>query len=135
MSSSNGRHGNGRKRKTAAKTAMVPQPHGGALLAGGVPGNAGGPGVPPSVVRRRARESYYDRIPKLEKIADARTTPARDVIAAIRELGRVGMGGSVSPDDVRERMARTIDVIREELDEETAVRVLLRVRAVWRGDA
>jgi hypothetical protein len=31
--------------------ALIPQEHGGALLAGGVPGNAGGPGRPKSEIR------------------------------------------------------------------------------------
>lgn len=43
-----------RKRKTTAKTpaiAKVPQPHGGALNAGGTPGNKGGTGRPPNSFR------------------------------------------------------------------------------------
>lgn len=42
------------RKKTAAKTAApakVPQPHGGALLTGGVPGNKGGTGRPPEWLR------------------------------------------------------------------------------------
>ena len=32
---------------------LVPQPHGGALLAGGKPGNKGGPGAPRSIIREK----------------------------------------------------------------------------------
>jgi hypothetical protein len=48
--------------KTAAETAapvvatLIPQPHGGALLPGGKPGNRGGPGRPPDAHRERLRE-------------------------------------------------------------------------------
>jgi hypothetical protein len=54
-----------RRIKTAAKTpdvvtdsapALVEQPHGGALLSGGVPGNKGGTGRPPDEFKARMRE-------------------------------------------------------------------------------
>ncbi len=49
------------KAKTATKTAMVTQPGGrGALLAGGMPGNAGG-GRPKEILRRRCREEIESR--------------------------------------------------------------------------
>lgn len=39
----------------AGAPALVPQPHGGALLAGGLPGNRGGPGRPKEELRARMR--------------------------------------------------------------------------------
>lgn len=47
------------KAKTPAKTP-APQPHGGALMVGGVPGNAGG-GRPKEVLRRRCRDEIETR--------------------------------------------------------------------------
>lgn len=47
-----------KKKAPAAATAAVPlveQPHGGALLAGGVPGNRGGTGRPPNDVREKLK--------------------------------------------------------------------------------
>jgi len=48
------------------RPALVPQPHGGALSTGGMPGNRGGPGRPPSQLRRddEARHilTAYDRL-------------------------------------------------------------------------
>lgn len=48
--------------KTAAETAdrptLIEQPHGGALLAGGVPGNRGGTGRPRSEIRDALVESF-----------------------------------------------------------------------------
>lgn len=48
----------------------IPQPHGGALLAGGVPGNAGGPGRPTKETRERLRELAESRFNILTEIAD-----------------------------------------------------------------
>lgn len=66
----------GRRKKTAATTAgskvpaKIPQRHGGALYAGGVVGNRGGPGSTPSVLRQTARESLAKRLKVLELVAD-----------------------------------------------------------------
>jgi hypothetical protein len=39
----------------ASQPALIPQPHGGALLSGGKPGNAGGPGRPKDELRAKMR--------------------------------------------------------------------------------
>ena len=52
-------------KKTAAKTAMVPQKHGGALLPGGVPGNKGG-GRPSNELRGSMREILEKGLPHLK---------------------------------------------------------------------
>ena len=41
---------------SADMSPLVPQPHGGALYAGGVPGHRGGGGRPPSELKARIRE-------------------------------------------------------------------------------
>lgn len=54
-------------------SALVPQPHGGALVRGGRRGNRGNRsaiGRPPSVIREKLRGSFQDRIPLLEQIID-----------------------------------------------------------------
>lgn len=73
------------------KPELIPQEHGGALYAGGVPGNRGG-GRPPSAVRRLARAEFEKRIPILAEIADSRAERTRDRIRAIDVLGRYGLG-------------------------------------------
>lgn len=115
------------------KTAtLVPQPKGGALLAGGKPGNAGGSGRPPSIVRDRARSSFYDRIPMLEKIADQPGVEPRDRIRAIDTLGKYGLHtGRLDIEEVRTRLARTIAKIEELADPQTAARLLAALDQVW----
>jgi len=90
--------GNKKPQKTTAKTtALVPQAHGGALRTGGTPGNRGGSGRPPDVVRQRARDAFYTQIPTLEKIAEGKlkcgnVTPNFDQrIKAIDQLGKYGL--------------------------------------------
>lgn len=55
-------------KKTTAETAKqptkIPQPHGGALNSGGTPGNKGGPGRPPSVLKAFTRELLEDEAVK-----------------------------------------------------------------------
>jgi hypothetical protein len=57
----------------------------------------------------RARDSFYDRIPILEAIADnEKDTSNEQRISAIDKLGKYGLSGSVSADDVRERLKATL---------------------------
>jgi hypothetical protein len=145
--------------KGATSPPLRPQPHGGALLAGGLPGNRGGPGAPPSVVRERARTAFHQRIPVLEQIADGQLTVAirqrcpgcgheptpaateviarevrpADQVAAMRELGRVGMGERISVEDVRIRLTETVTTIREVLPPTLAEAVIDRLDPIWRG--
>ena len=91
--------GNKKGKKLAGKLpALVQQPHGGALLSGGVLGHKGGGGRPPDVIRQRCRESFDKRIPILEKIADDLVKKSsdqprvRDRIMALGELARHGFG-------------------------------------------
>lgn len=64
------------RRKTPGKTPVrggrppkAPQEHGGAIHVGGVPGNAGGSGRPPSVLREACRDNFGERIEVLDAIA------------------------------------------------------------------
>lgn len=111
----------------------VPQPHGGSIIPGGAPGNRGGMGAVPSVVRQRARDSFYKRVPVLEKIADSKKSKDSDRISAILGLGRIGLSGNVSVDDIRERLTETINVIRRALPLEQAETLINQIEMCWRG--
>jgi hypothetical protein len=113
----------------------VPQPHGGALYSGGVPGNRGGMlgGRPTSEVRKAARKAFDERIPMLAKIADSSERDS-DRIKAIVALGNFGVGTlrEMSTDDVREKLIQTIAILNANLSADDAERVLELMRPVWK---
>ncbi len=99
---------------TTAKTEnveLVPQPHGGALLAGGKPGNKGG-GRTPSEIRELMRKPLAKLLPIITEIAEAKDTQtvtcpkcgekfeatswvkASDKLKAVDLLARYGIGTS-----------------------------------------
>jgi hypothetical protein len=67
---------------------LIEQPHGGALLSGGVPGHKGGGGRPPSLVRALCLGSFAERIKVLEQIADDPASSPSDKRAAVDTLGK-----------------------------------------------
>lgn len=88
-----GKNGNGKrpaKRKTTAETAgipKIPQPHGGALNAGGTPGNAGG-GRPPKIWKNFLAELRDD--PQVQQALEsaARNAESRNFKAALDVIVR-----------------------------------------------
>ena len=70
--------------------ALIQQPHGGALLSGGVEGNRGGSGRPPSAVRLRCLAGFFERIGVAETIADDPAANPRDRLAALDLLAKYG---------------------------------------------
>ena len=111
----------------------IQQPHGGALLAGGQPGNRGGLGKPPSALRERLRGSLDERVVVLEQIADDESATHRDRIRAVDILAKYGLGQlrEVSVEDVRGRLSATIELLRQELDPSEADRLIMHLRDIW----
>jgi hypothetical protein len=78
-------------KKTPEKTPepktppLIPQEHGGALLAGGVPGNKGGTGRPPNVLRSKSRAVYEKFLEWADKEA-SKDAPDPNVMA---QIGRI----------------------------------------------
>jgi hypothetical protein len=90
--------------------ALVAQPHGGALRYGSEPGGSPGPGRPPSVVREAMLNSFADRLPVLEAIADDPKQRTSDRLKALELLARYGLGATV---EVESRSLRvTMDPTR-----------------------
>lgn len=121
-------------RKLADKLpALVPQPHGGALLGGGLPGHAGGGGRPSSVLRERLRGSFQERVKVLEEIADDPKADPQDRIRAIDMLAKYGLGVTreLSVDEVRDRLRETLAVIRRALPPHQTNEILAQLRQVW----
>jgi hypothetical protein len=121
------------ERKTTAKTAIAkqPQPHGGALNRGGTPGNAGGTGRPPSAIRATAREEFDKLLPRIVRIARAKSTRDADRIRAVDMLGKYGMDQALSVADVRAALEQTVGEIRAMLPGEQADTLVARIRAHW----
>lgn len=82
--------------QAGAIPALVPQPHGGALYAGGVPGHRGGGGRRPSAVRDACLQHFAERVPRLAMIADG-MVPLRETCPVCGHQGEeaVGKGASV----------------------------------------
>lgn len=122
-------------KKPKNEPELVPQPHGGALLSGGVPGNKGGTGRPPSTIRRRLRGSFEDRIPTLEKIADGEVkATAAERISALKLMAQIGFGPQVSTEDVRQRLGETLDAVERICDQDTAEKLLRSLRGIWKDE-
>ena len=111
----------------------VPQKHGGALLAGGQPGNRGGLGRPPSALRERLRGSLEERVAVLEEIADDPDALDRDRIKAVDVLGKYGLGTvrEVTVEDVKEKLRQTLELLKQELDPDEADRLIGRLKRIW----
>lgn len=119
------------RKETTAKTtgvAKVPQPQGGALNAGGTPGNNGG--RPPSEIRRIARLAFEERLPLLSEIADTGKRDG-DRIKAIEVLANIGFGKDLSREVVYEKVAKTLEAIRNALPEEQAEALVAELRSIW----
>ena len=112
---------------------LVPQKHGGALLAGGRPGNRGGSGRPSNALRERLRGSLDERVAVLEEIADNPDASDRDRIKAVDILGKYGLGTvrEITVEDVRGRLRATLELLRDELDEDQADRLIGRLKGIW----
>jgi hypothetical protein len=122
-------------KKLAAKLpvpAKQPQPHGGAIYNGGVPGHAGAGGRPPSAIKATARDLFDARLPKLARIADTAERDG-DRIRAIEVLGRFGLDMSLSVRDVGQALDETAAEIRRSLPDDQASALIERIRPIWRA--
>lgn len=136
--------------ESTAKTTgvLIPQAHGGALRNGGT--NKGGTGRPPSILRDQLRGSFADRVAVLEKIADGEaiakmrgmdgketeiqvSADVSDRLKAIDMLAKYGLGTvkEVSVENVRERVQKTLDVIRKHVSPEQMTAMTPELRQVW----
>jgi hypothetical protein len=128
------RTGSARKLELPVKLPELrPQSHGGALLTRGIVGHRGGSGRPTSAIRQRLLNAFEDRVEVLESIADDRRVSTRDRIRAIDLLGKYGLGTirEMSVDDVKERLHKTLTVIRKNVSEAQARAIIEALKEVW----
>ncbi|GLC25077.1 hypothetical protein [Roseisolibacter agri] len=130
-------------RRPHARKAVtkVEQPHGGALLSGGVEGNRGGTGRPKSEVRALALEGAERAIPVLiDIVEDAQLRKKKPAVVAIAgdKLLKYGLGTQkeITVDEVKGRVRKTIDAARELLPPEAYPGLfadfMARLNAIWR---
>lgn len=111
---------------------MVPQPHGGALLPGGRPGNKGGPGRTPSALRKMALKRGPKMLKVLEDIALSDESKDSDRATAAKEHLRIGMGGPMIPlAEVRRKLQQSIIAAQTMLPEEHADRLVFELHRIW----
>jgi hypothetical protein len=123
--------------ETSGKTsgehqALIPQAHGGALLAGGRPGHKGAGGRPRNEVRDLSLAGYFENLPRLIRIAAGterrkalnsegelvEVQPTfKESIEAMKELGNRGIGTKLELEAPASPLAVTVtvgpDVARE----------------------
>lgn len=84
--------------------ALVAQPHGGALLTGGVPGHVGGPGRPRSVIRKGLLVDFDERTKFYRAVIDGDLVERREVsLAAVLphvKCSLEGCSGKIIPKDI-----------------------------------
>ena len=87
------------------------------------------------MLRQRLRGSFEDRIRVLEEIADDTSADCQDRIRGLDVLAKYGLGTvkEVSVDEVRERVRRTVEVIRNELPENLTTHVINLLRDICRA--
>lgn len=138
-----------RGKKTPLPTPLRRTAKGG-LLRTGNPGNKGGSGTPPSLLREQLRGSFAERIKTLESFADGtavqklkspdgtelQTEISADIsdrIKAIDMLAKYGLGTlkEVSVENVRERVQATLTVIRQHTSPDQAITIINALRPLW----
>ena len=117
--------------KSTGGGALIPQPHGGALKPGGTPGNKGG--RTPSALRKMALRRGPKMLQVLNTIANDEKAKKGDRVAAAREMLRIGMGPTMSRDEVRDKLQATVMAAEAMLPEELAMRFVFEVRKIWLG--
>lgn len=122
----------------APAPVLVPQPHGGALLSGGIHGHEGTGGRPASEIRKRLRGSFAARIAILEEIADGGSDDVKytapDRMKAIDILAKYGLGTTkeLTVEHVRDRLHQTLRAIHEVLPKEEAEKLIAHIEPIWR---
>lgn len=121
--------------KTPKLSPRRPGKTGAKNLLTGNPGNKGGLGATPSVIRDALRGSFATRVAILETIADGKLPNAEvgDRIKAIDMLAKYGLGAmkEVSVENVRDRVQATLGVIRQQVSPEQAETIFAELRPIW----
>lgn len=125
------------KRPAQRPVLRTPKHGKGKLLVGGVQNPNGNTGVnagrPPSQLRQRLAGSFEQRVPILEKFADGKIADASptDRLRALELMAKIGLSGRIDPQWVRDRLAKTVDLVAEVVPAEAAPDVMSKLREIW----
>lgn len=108
---------------------LIPQPHGGALLPGGKPGNKGGTGRPPNELRQRMRELGYVALEEtLRRVQVAsKEVPPREQLRQMRKAELIDL-----LEEIRGWIEIEPQALRQILD--TAMKYGIGTKHVHTGD-
>jgi hypothetical protein len=118
--------------------ARIRQPHGGALLAGGVKGNKGG--RTPAALRNICRNEFATLIPKIKRLTQTKRDEegkvlsepdARILLKAAELFAKFGMDAAISVTDAKRALRATKAEIDEYLPAEQAEMLWNRIMSHW----
>jgi hypothetical protein len=124
--------------KTPEKSAappLIPQAHGGALLAGGTPGNRGGQpgrsGRRPDWIDEACARGFSEGLPFLRRVVRGKEPGATiaDRMKAFDLLGKYR--GTVGAADVRMRVRSTVAVVRRHCPADLAKVIVAELQEAW----
>lgn len=127
-----------RAKPDATTVARIKQPHGGALLAGGVKGNRGGRS--PAALRSVCRNEFAKIIPKVKALtratrdADGKITERPDprtLLRAAELFARYGMDQAISVSDAKTALRATKAELDEYLPPDQAETLWNRIMSHW----
>lgn len=90
-------------------------------------------GVPTSAIREKLRLSTSQRVTIIEGIADDPKASNNERLKALKLLLEYSIGRprELDADSIRNKLVRTIEVLRDELPEELAAPILSRLKGIW----
>lgn len=127
-----------RPKPDSTQVARIKQPHGGALLAGGVKGNRGGRS--PAALRSVCRNEFAKIIPKVKALtratrdAEGKITERPDprtLLRAAELFARYGMDQAISVSDAKTALRATKAEVDEYLPPDQAETLWNRIMSHW----
>lgn len=123
---------------SSTEVARIKQPHGGALLAGGVKGNRGGRS--PAALRNTCRNEFAKMLPKIKALTRATRDDdgkvlarpdARTLLRVAELFAKYGLDAAISVSDAKSALRATKAEIDEYLPADQAETLWNRIMSHW----
>lgn len=126
------RKGTREQNGTAGPPALIPQPHGGALMAGGLPGNRGGSGRPQHIRLRSAEafDRWLDWAEQRLKEEDVKPDAMNQIGSTTGKYG-LGTTRELSVELVRGKVQETASLLRDRLPAPLFAALLPDLKTIW----